>query len=115
MKAVQIQENSALAGSRVGLQRHYFDGAFRESFDGRTFETLNPSTNEVLAQAADGGAAEIDAAVGAARRAQVHLRTVEPDLAVVREVHAAEDLYERALGRAVLADEGVDLALAELE
>ena len=69
MKAVPIQENAALAGSRVGLQRHYFDGAFRESFDGRTFETLNPSTNEVLAQAADGGAAEIDAAVGAARRA----------------------------------------------
>ena len=69
MKAVQLQENSAAAASGVELQRHYIDGAFRESADGRTFESLNPSTNDVLCEVAEGGAAEVDAAVGAARRA----------------------------------------------
>jgi 5-carboxymethyl-2-hydroxymuconic-semialdehyde dehydrogenase len=53
----------------VELQRHYIDGEFRESAGGAAFDTLNPATNEVLAQVADGGAAEVDAAVAAARRA----------------------------------------------
>ena len=35
----------------------------------RKFETLNPSTGEVLAELAEAGAAEVDAAVDAARRA----------------------------------------------
>jgi 5-carboxymethyl-2-hydroxymuconic-semialdehyde dehydrogenase len=69
VKAVQLQENSAAAASRVELQRHYVDGGFRESSDGRTFETFNPSTNEVLGEVADGGVPEVDAAVRAARRA----------------------------------------------
>ena len=54
---------------RYGLQRHYIDGAFRASQAGGTFETLNPATNEVLAEVADGRAADVDAAVAAARRA----------------------------------------------
>jgi len=54
---------------RVGLQRHYIDGEFVASASGGTFETLNPSTNEVLGEAADGGPSEVDAAVAAARRA----------------------------------------------
>src|SRR5258708_32718684 len=37
-------------------QRHYIDGEFRPSLGGRTFETLNPATNEVLALAAAGPA-----------------------------------------------------------
>jgi 5-carboxymethyl-2-hydroxymuconic-semialdehyde dehydrogenase len=69
VKAVQVQEKHAGTPARVELQRHYIDGGFRESSDGRTFETLNPSTNGVLGEVADGGPAEIDAAVGAARRA----------------------------------------------
>src|SRR5689334_9640590 len=54
---------------RYGLQRHYIDGEFRASQGGGTFETLNPTTNAVLAEVADGRAADIDAAVAAARRA----------------------------------------------
>jgi 5-carboxymethyl-2-hydroxymuconic-semialdehyde dehydrogenase len=69
VKAVQTQDNRAAVASRVGLQRHYIDGAFIESADGGVFETLDPSTNEVLAEVADGGTAEVDAAVSAARRA----------------------------------------------
>ena len=36
------------AGRQLPVQRHYIDGAFCESQDGSTFETLNPATNQVL-------------------------------------------------------------------
>jgi len=69
VKAAQVPEEAVKPRSAIGLQRHYIDGAFAASLDGKTFETLNPSTNEVLAEASDGGAREIDAAVAAARHA----------------------------------------------
>jgi 5-carboxymethyl-2-hydroxymuconic-semialdehyde dehydrogenase len=53
----------------IGLQRHYIDGEFRESVAGGTFTTLDPTTNDVITEAADGQAADVDAAVAAARRA----------------------------------------------
>ena len=46
----------------LGLQEHYINGRFRPSMSEATFETLNPSTNEVLARAADGD--EEDVAAG---------------------------------------------------
>src|SRR6185312_9345968 len=52
-----------------GTQEHYIDGGFRASAAAATFESLNPSTNEVLALAAAGEAPDVDLAVGAARRA----------------------------------------------
>ena len=55
--------------SDLGLQEHYINGRFRPSMSGATFETLNPSTNEVLARAADGDEEDVAAAVTAARRA----------------------------------------------
>ena len=58
-----------LSPERLGLQRHFIDGSFGESVAGETFETLNPATNEPLAQVCDGRAADVDAAVAAARRA----------------------------------------------
>jgi aldehyde dehydrogenase (NAD+) len=47
---------------------HYIDGAFVDA-GGATFETRNPATGELLATVAQGGAAEVDAAVKAARAA----------------------------------------------
>src|ERR1700761_4432725 len=52
-----------------GTQEHYINGAFRASVGAETFESLNPATNEVLALAAAGEAADVDLAVTAARRA----------------------------------------------
>jgi 5-carboxymethyl-2-hydroxymuconic-semialdehyde dehydrogenase len=51
-----------------GVQEHFIDGVFRPSVSGETFESLNPASNEVLALAAAGEAADVDAAVAAARR-----------------------------------------------
>ena len=48
---------------------HFIDNHFVPSLQGGTFETLNPATNQPLAEVADGSAADIDRAVQAARRA----------------------------------------------
>ncbi len=45
------------------------DGKFRDSHSGKTFATINPATEEVIAQVAEGDAADIDLAVKAARKA----------------------------------------------
>ncbi|MFE6823362.1 aldehyde dehydrogenase [Streptomyces sp. NPDC057690] len=47
---------------------HHLDGA-DESGGGATFAAVSPRDGQVLARVADGGAAEVDAAVAAARRA----------------------------------------------
>ncbi len=47
----------------------FVGGEFVESADGAGFKTVNPATEEVLAEVAEAGAADVDAAVGAARRA----------------------------------------------
>ena len=52
-----------------GLQMHYVDGEFRESAARGTFTTVDPATENVLAEVADGRAEDVDAAVRAARRA----------------------------------------------
>ena len=89
---------------RYELQRHFVDGAFRDSVGGGTFETIDPAANEVLAEVCDGREADVDAAVraawaafdegpwprlGAAERAAV-LRRIA---GLIRE--SAEQLVER--------------------
>ncbi len=48
---------------------HLIGGEFRAGRDGRTFPTLNPTTNETITDVAEGTEADVDAAVAAARRA----------------------------------------------
>ena len=48
---------------------HFIDGAFTTPHAGQTFETRDPARNEPLATVAQGSAADIDAAVAAARAA----------------------------------------------
>jgi aldehyde dehydrogenase (NAD+) len=45
------------------------DGVLRPAASGATFATVNPATEESLGQVADGGPADMEAAIGAARRA----------------------------------------------
>ena len=53
----------------IRAQQHYIAGDFRDGAGGQTFTTLNPTSNEVIAEVAAGDAADVDAAVAAARRA----------------------------------------------
>ncbi len=50
-------------------KRMLIDGKWVEAASGQTFETINPSTGEVLARIAEGDSEDIDRAVAAARRA----------------------------------------------
>ncbi len=45
------------------------DGRLADSSDGRSYDVINPATEEVIGEVADGGPAEIEAAVAAARTA----------------------------------------------
>ena len=47
----------------------FIGGAFVESIDGDRFKTVNPATEEVLSEVSQAGAADVAAAVAAARRA----------------------------------------------
>ncbi len=47
----------------------FIDGKFVPSRSGRVFETINPATEDVLSEVAEGGEADIDAAVRAAEEA----------------------------------------------
>ena len=47
----------------------FIDGELVDAKSGKTFDTVNPATGETLATIAEGGAADIDLAVRAARRA----------------------------------------------
>jgi 4-(gamma-glutamylamino)butanal dehydrogenase len=49
--------------------RAFIDGEYRDAESGRTFDCVSPIDGKVLAKVADSGAADIDAAVSAARRA----------------------------------------------
>lgn len=57
------------AGAGFGEERLYVGGQLRAATGGDTFETRNPATGEVLGVAADGTAADMDAAIAAARTA----------------------------------------------
>jgi len=59
-----------LRKTRRALQtKLLIDGQWRDSVSGKTFATINPATEEVIAEVAEGDAADIDLAVKAARRA----------------------------------------------
>jgi aldehyde dehydrogenase (NAD+) len=75
---VPIWEYAPAPESRdiVSLRSSYglfIDGAFRDPQDGGTFKTVNPATEEVLAEVAEAGSADVDAAVAAARRAHTQV------------------------------------------
>lgn len=48
---------------------HFINGEYVESENGRFFDNVNPATGEVISQVAEGGKAEIDRAVAAAKAA----------------------------------------------
>src|ERR1700682_3514176 len=54
---------------KVKDQPLFIGGKWQDSVSGKTFETLNPATGEVICQVAEGDKADVDLAVSAARKA----------------------------------------------
>ena len=67
-------ESAALADAWLDARgrrfRLFIDGAWRAPATGQWFDTINPATTKTLAAVAQGGQADVDAAVAAARAAQ---------------------------------------------
>ncbi|RDK00319.1 aldehyde dehydrogenase [Paraburkholderia lacunae] len=66
-KTLAFWQDKAAALSIEG--RAFIDGEYRNAAGGRTFDCLSPIDGKLLAKVADSGAADVDAAVAAARRA----------------------------------------------
>ncbi len=64
-----MSANKARAAAANAPFRHFINGEFVESAGGRTYDAFNPVTGAAYAQVHEGGAAEVDAAVSAARAA----------------------------------------------
>ncbi len=54
---------------KIHQNQCFIGGQWQPSVSGKTFETINPATEEVITQVAEGDAADIDLAVAAAREA----------------------------------------------
>ena len=58
-----------VARPKIHQTQCFIGGKWVPAASGKTFETINPATEEVIAQVAEGDAADVDAAVDAARDA----------------------------------------------
>ncbi len=59
----------ATAGPKIGPTQILIGDQWRDSVSGKTFQTIDPSTEEVITEVAEGDAADVDLAVEAARNA----------------------------------------------
>ena len=63
------------------------DNKFVDSISGKTFETVNPATGDVLAHVAEADSADVDLAVKAARKA-FHTKSAWRRMAAAERGHA---------------------------
>jgi aldehyde dehydrogenase (NAD+) len=98
----------------AGEDRLLVDGELRSASGGRTYETINPATEEVLGQAADGGVDDAEAAVGAARRA-FDETTWSTDVALrvtcLRQLRSALETHAEELRALTVAEAGSPVSL----
>ncbi|MCG3754510.1 aldehyde dehydrogenase [Amycolatopsis sp. Poz14] len=101
-------------------QGHYdklfLDGKWAAPASGRVFDVVSPSTEEVLAQVAEGTEADIDTAVSAARHAFDHgpwpRMALGERIAVLRKLSAALAEHETDIAHLVSAEMGCPITLS---
>ena len=69
MEAVNYHLKPKVREFLEGVKGLYINGAYTEAKSGKTFDVLDPSTEEVIAKASEAQAEDVDAAVAAARKA----------------------------------------------
>jgi len=69
MSQLTVQLHERVEKFLSGTKKMYINGEFVESVSGKTFDTYNPATGEVLATVYEAGPEDIDLAVKAARKA----------------------------------------------
>ena len=58
----------------------FINGEFKDAADGRTFDNINPATEDVIAKIAMAGKADLEAAIEAAKQAQPAWGAAPPQL-----------------------------------
>ncbi|MEM9761543.1 MAG: NAD-dependent succinate-semialdehyde dehydrogenase [Pseudomonadota bacterium] len=106
-----ISERSLLAA------QSYIDGEWVGAADGKTFEVLNPSTGEKIADVADCSVADTERAIEAAHRAQPAwaAKTAKERATILRRWFELMMEYQDDLGRLLTAEQGKPLAEAKGE
>ena len=100
--------------SIAGEDRLLVDGELRPASGGRTYETINPATEEVLGPAADSGMDDLDAALDAARRAFDETGwSTDVDLRVtcLRQLRSALETHADELRALTVAEAGSPVSL----
>src|SRR5580704_10785926 len=70
--ATVIKSMNSVAEPKIRQTECLIGGRWVPAASGKTFETINPATEEVIAQVAEGDASDVDLAVEAARDALEH-------------------------------------------
>jgi aldehyde dehydrogenase (NAD+) len=97
----------------IGESRLLIDGELREAASGATFTTFNPATEETLGEVADGGVTDMDAAIGAARRAFDHTNwstNVDFRIHCLRQLKTAFDTHADEVRAMTVAEAGSPLS-----
>ncbi|WP_372696109.1 aldehyde dehydrogenase family protein, partial [Immundisolibacter sp.] len=95
--------------------KHFINGEFVASASGRTFDDINPATGQVVAKVHEGGKAEIDQAVAAARAAMKgpwgSMPLAERMDLLMKLAHGIQARAEE-FAQAEVADNGMPITLA---
>ncbi len=93
----------------VGEERMLVDGRLRPARSGRTFDVVNPATEETIGVVADGGTEDLDDAVDAARRAFDHTdwsTNVDRRVEGLRQLRAAFGAHAEEIRAMTVAETG---------
>jgi len=95
-------------------RQFYIDGAWVDPLEPKTFEVINPATETVAGVISMGGAADVELAVTAARRAfDAYSRSTPADrLALMQRVLSAYNDYYEEIAAAISTEMGAPITLA---
>src|ERR1017187_6400341 len=101
----------------VRSYQNFIDGKFIANSSGKIISVINPDTEEVISEVPNGTAAEVDAAVLAAERAQKTWcqRPAIERAGYLREIGNAIRQNKDMLARTIVGEQGKILPLAEVE
>ena len=97
--------------------RMLIDGVLCEAASGKTFANVNPATEEVVGQVADGGEADMDRAIAAARRAFDDTdwsTNRDRRRETLAQLHAALDRHREDLRPNIVAEVGSPVMLTHM-
>ncbi|WP_099020623.1 aldehyde dehydrogenase family protein [Mycolicibacterium palauense] len=101
-------------GILAGEQRMLIDGELRHTGSGALFDVVHPGNEQVIGQATDGTVADMEQAIGAARRAFDTGRwatDVEFRHHCLMQLHAALDRHKERLRRIVVSEVGCPVSV----